>query len=438
MPTQKQVEMIRVVDELHHAARRNYVRLKTEMRGINDTLQADLVEMIPYARQNQGMKYILTTINIFSKKAYGEGEEVKTALESILDSLGHPIKHIHTDRGKEFYNDAVRTMLRRRNIHLYSTFSRMKASICERFNRTIKGRMWKRFTLKSSHKWIDILPRLMSKYNNTKHRTIKMKPNEVDEHNEEQLLRSVYNNSVRTLPKQKFKVGDSVRMSKHKHVFEKGYTPNWTTEIFTIRKVQPTNPTTYLLKDWRDVEIEGVVYAEELLLAKYADIYLVEKVIFQNKSLIVEWAQGNLLLFYTIHTMFFGPKSILTSRNYALSKSAVDVVAELYAIFEHIFLHTFSLFRIICDTVTFECIHFAPQPYKFCHYFTIQLILEIAGLFLVFSWYAICIVFSVIASVISLINIDLHVSVETIRLNVQYKRVGVGVHHFNIVSILWL
>lgn len=83
-----------LVDELHHAARRNFTRQRTQMRGINDTLQADLVEMIPHARQNRGMKYILTAINIFSKKAYARplkrktGEEVKNALESVLKSLG--------------------------------------------------------------------------------------------------------------------------------------------------------------------------------------------------------------------------------------------------------------------------------------------------------------------------------------------------------------
>lgn len=276
-----------LVNEIHHASRKNYVRLKTQMRGINDTLQADLVEMIPYAKQNRNKRYILTAINIFSKKAYARplkrktADEVKTALESILQSLGHPIKHIHTDRGKEFYNGTVRTMLQRRNIHLYSTFSRMKAAICERFNRTIKSKMWKQFTARSSNKWIDILPQLVAEYNNTKHRTIGMKPNEVNVHNEKQLLlRLAYQNSARTMPKQKFRVGDSVRLSKHKHVFEKGYTPNWTTEVFTVRKVlSTTNPITYLLKDWRGVDVGGVVYAEELQLAKHPNAFLVEKVL---------------------------------------------------------------------------------------------------------------------------------------------------------------
>lgn len=139
-----------LVEELHRAARRNFVRLKTQMRGIEDTVQADLVEMIPYSRINRGMKYILTVINIFSKKAYAyplknkTGEAVKTALEKLIRDLGHLIKHIHTDRGKEFYNSAVRTLLQRHHINLYSTFTTKKAAICERFNRTIKNKMWKR------------------------------------------------------------------------------------------------------------------------------------------------------------------------------------------------------------------------------------------------------------------------------------------------------
>lgn len=285
-----------LVNEIHSPARRNYVRIKTEMRGISDTLQADLVEMIPFARLNRGNKYILTAINIFSKKAYARplksksAEEVKAALENILDSLGHTIKHIHTDRGKEFYNTTVSTMLQSRHIHLYSTFSRMKAAICERFNRTLKSRMWKYFSLRSTNEWLDILPKLVSEYNNTKHRTIKMKPNEVNRSNEEQLLLNIYKNSAPALPKTKFKVNDSVRISKNKHVFEKGYTPNWTTEIFTIRKVQNTNPITYLLRDSDNVDVEGAVYTEELLLAKYPDVYLVEKILRRrNNQVYVKW-----------------------------------------------------------------------------------------------------------------------------------------------------
>lgn len=288
-----------LVNELHRAARRHFKRRKTQMRGINDTIQADLVEMVPYASVNRGMKYILTAINIFSKKAYARplrrktGEEVKSALESILKSLRHPIKHIHTDRGKEFYNSSVQSMLKRYNVQLYSTYSTMKAAICERFNRTLKSRMWKQFSLHTphSHKWIDDLPKLIANYNNTKHRTIKMRPNDVNARNEEQLMLTVYRDkSIDSPVKLKFKVGDSVRISKHKKIFEKGYTPNWTAEVFTVRKALTTSPPTYLLTDWQGNEIEGVVYAEELQLAKHPNEYLIEKILKRkNNQVYVKW-----------------------------------------------------------------------------------------------------------------------------------------------------
>lgn len=263
--------------------------------------------MIPYATYNNGMKYILTVINIFSKKAYAQplksksGAEVSKALETIIESLGYRIKHIHTDRGKEFYNGIVQAMLKLHRIHLYSTYSTMKAAICERFNRTLKNRMWKQFSLRGSYKWIDILPQLITDYNNTKHRTIRMRPNEVDLHNEKNLLYSVYNTTNRIISSSirkktavsssKFNVGDSVRMSRYKHIFAKGYTPNWTTEVFTIRKVQTfTHPITYLLRDWQNNDIKGAVYAEELQLTKNPDVYLVEKVLRRKEGKVyVKW-----------------------------------------------------------------------------------------------------------------------------------------------------
>ena len=77
----------------------------------------------------------------------------------------------------------------------------------------------------------------------------------------------------------KFKIGDKVRVSKFKSVFEKGYTSNWRTEIFTVDRVMSTNPVTYKLKDYQDQSIGGSFYEQELLKVKYPDIYLVEKVL---------------------------------------------------------------------------------------------------------------------------------------------------------------
>lgn len=287
-----------LVNELHKSARKNFNRRSTQMRGLNDTLQADLVEMIPYAKQNRNMKYILTVVNIFSKKAYARalknksGPEVTKAMKSILDSMPERIKKLHVDMGKEFYNDTMTKMLSARNIEIYSTFSVKKAAIVERFNRTLKNKMWRMFSLRGTYKWVDLLPQLIDDYNDTRHRTIKMKPNDVNESNEQHLLNSVYNHkwAVSEKTRAKFNVGDRVRLSKYKHVFEKGYTPNWTTEIFKIKDVRLTDPVTYQLIDLNDQDIRGAVYEEELQMVKYPDLYLVEKVLRKKRDLLyVKW-----------------------------------------------------------------------------------------------------------------------------------------------------
>lgn len=140
-----------------------------------------------------------------------------------------------------------------------------------------------------------------------------MKPNSVDSDNEQLLLDTVYNYK-RLVPTSStlaasamvpvegkelkiqrrraiFKVGDAVRLSKYRTTFERGYTPNWTTEIFTIRKIQySTDPITYLLEDYRKDPIEGSVYAEELQHVKQPNVYLVEKILRKrNDRVFVKW-----------------------------------------------------------------------------------------------------------------------------------------------------
>lgn len=285
-----------VVEELHRPARRNYPRRSVNIRGLDETWQADLVDMSAYASFNNGYKFLLTIIDIFSKFAWAipvkskNGKDVSIAMKSVLAKDRVPQK-LHVDRGKEFYNSDFRALLKHYNIKLYSTFSNMKASICERFNRTLKTKMWKEFSLRGSYKWIDILPKLMSSYNNSKHRTIKMKPKDVTVESEKKVLRNIYGNyRIDRNLKIKFKIGDKVRISKYKHVFEKGYTPNWTTEIFTISEIRNTDLITYKLTDYQGQPIEGGFYQEELTPARNPDIYLVEKIVRKRgNQLLVKW-----------------------------------------------------------------------------------------------------------------------------------------------------
>ena len=113
---------------------------------------------------------------------------------------------------------------------------------------------------------------IVDKYNNTVHSSIKMKPKDVAddcfvEYSEE---------TNEKYPK--FKVGDKVRISKYKNIFAKGYTPNWSEEVFVVNKVQNTVPWTYLINDLNGEEIKGSFYEKELQKTNQKE-FRIEKVI---------------------------------------------------------------------------------------------------------------------------------------------------------------
>lgn len=280
-----------ILKELYKPARRHFPRRKVVMRGFFETMGIDLAEFIPYARENRGYKYILCAIDHFSKFAFAEplknksGPEVAIAMKRILSKCPAKVINVHSDQGKEFYNSHFKKVMDEDHINHYNTYTHIKNAICERFIRTLKGKLWFTFALRGNHKWTDVLQDVMKKYNQTTHRTIKMAPCEVNEQNAPTLLKTVYKDSSLTTSKQlKFNVGDHVRMSREKQLFEKGYTANFTTEIFQITSVSATNPPVYKLKDWEGKEIAGAFYAEELQKTKYPDTYLVEKVLKKDKD----------------------------------------------------------------------------------------------------------------------------------------------------------
>ena len=292
--TSASAERSGVVEELHKPARRNYPRRSVEILGLFDLWQADLVEMIPYAHVNKGYKYLLTVIDACSKMAWVEplksktGTEVSAALKRVLKAAKKSPKNLQVDMGTEFYNSNCKAVMREHGINLYSTYSATKASIIERFNRTLKTKMWKRFSLQGSYRWVDILGSLIHEYNHSVHRTTGMKPAEVKEEHVKSILERISKvaalNQRKLTLKPKLKRGDLVRLSKQKAVFAKGYTPNWGTEIFKITQVQATRPVTYILEDLKGNPIKGGFYAEELQKTKFPDFYLVEKVLRRKKG----------------------------------------------------------------------------------------------------------------------------------------------------------
>jgi len=284
-----------IVSEIHRPVRRNFRRRKFIQKGLNDTWQIDLVEMIPYAKFNKGNKYLLTVIDIFSKYAYAvpiknkNANNVLLGMQKVFKRAGTLPKNIQSDQGKEFFNKEFRKLMERKKINHYHTYSEMKASIVERFNRTLKNSMWKQFSFQGNYKWISILPSLIEKYNSTYHHTIKLAPKKVTKANEKYILKNVYM-QPKFYQKPKYKIGDYVRISKYKGNFAKGYQPSWSTEIFTIKEVKRTDPITYNLIDYKKTPISGSFYEPELTRVKNPDIFLVEKILKRKgNQVFVKW-----------------------------------------------------------------------------------------------------------------------------------------------------
>ena len=174
---------------LHKPARRRYKRSRVIVPGIDDQSQADLVDLQNLNRYNKGYKYLLTCIDIFSKYAWvlplksKQVQELVKAFQKILSTGCKPTK-LQTDQGTEFLDRLFQTYLHDNNIDFFTVNSGLKASVVERFNRTIKNKMYKYFTAKGTLICINVLPQLVSSYNNTYHRSIKLKPSEVTKANE--------------------------------------------------------------------------------------------------------------------------------------------------------------------------------------------------------------------------------------------------------------
>ena len=193
------------------------------------------------------------------------GSEVSKAFQSIFKK--NKPKKLWVDKGKEYYNKNVLDLLAKNNIEIYSTENEEKSSVCERWNRTIKEKMYKRFTMQNNTVYIDILPKILASYNNSKNRSIGMTPNQARKpENYGKVYWNLYGDlRMEKSTKPSLKIGDTVRISKYKRkTFDKGYTPNWTEEVFVIDEMRPTDPITYKMKDLNGEEIEGTFYIEEL------------------------------------------------------------------------------------------------------------------------------------------------------------------------------
>ncbi|RWS18196.1 hypothetical protein B4U80_11098, partial [Leptotrombidium deliense] len=205
--------------------------------------------MKEFAKENNGFTFLLTVVDVLSRFAWTiplknkSGETLTKAMKHLFKSR-KPV-YLQTDKGKEFYNANVQKLFKDLGIHHFSTEnSDIKCAIVERFNRTLKGRMFRYFTHTNSRRYIDVVNDLVNGYNDTVHRSIKMKPAAVKKYHEKDLFRRLYGYNTKLemvceklRKKHKVKSSEWVRIPyDNSNRFARGYYPQWKEEVFQVSK----------------------------------------------------------------------------------------------------------------------------------------------------------------------------------------------------------
>ena len=256
-----------LADELHKPIINKFNKRKVYSQFKDNIWGVDLAVMQSLSRKNKDIKYLSCAIDLF-KYAFvipmkdKKGISIVNASKKIVKQSNRKPNKIWVDQGGEFYNNVFKKWLSDNDIIMYSTYNEGKPVVAERFIRTLKNKLYKHMTAASKNVYYDVLDDAVNKYNNTKYSTIKMKPIDVGDNNERVYIDEHNEKDNR------FKVGDRVGISKFKNIFAKGYTPNWSKEIFIVDKINDTVPYTYNIKDLNDEESIGSFYDRELQKTK--------------------------------------------------------------------------------------------------------------------------------------------------------------------------
>ena len=294
-------EWLRGLDSytVHRPARKKILRNRIVVRGIDHVWHVDLSDMQKLAKFNRGVRYLFCSIDSMSKYACvrplknKKGVSVVSAFTSVFRERGKP-ELVNSDKGSEFRDKRVQNYLKKEGVGFYfSENPEIKASIVERFQRTLKQRLFRYMTENNTLNYIGKLQNIVRAYNHSFHRSIGITPAEVNKSNEDLVWSRLYGRLVGPYPdfskfytSKKFNIGDTVRLSKTKMIFEKGYTPNWTDELFIVHQIIPRRPfTVYKVKDMLGEVLSGTFYPPELeRVNKTAqDTYKIEKTLRRKK-----------------------------------------------------------------------------------------------------------------------------------------------------------
>jgi len=297
---------------MHKLPRKNFTRRRVIVSGPREQFQCDLVDMSKHAHENKNYKWILVVIDVFTKKAWAQpvkskqSADIISAFKNVFNDVGQPFPNkLQSDKGLEFKARPVQAYLTDLGIKWFSSEDDVtKASVVERLNRTLKKKMYMKFYAQNNQKWLDMLPDLLEGYNKTKHSSIKMTPEMADSMDSER-VETVRNNLYGPTSRlnvgikkevkspastEEFKVGDHVRIVKHRMAFVKSYLPNFRDEVFVIDDIYNQIPKVYHLKDLDNEEIKGWFYGSEIQKVTKPDLFKVEEVLERKgDKVFVKW-----------------------------------------------------------------------------------------------------------------------------------------------------
>jgi transposase InsO family protein len=291
---------------LNAQVKRKFPRIKILSRGVYHQFQADLVDMQQFANENDGIKYLLTCIDVTSRYAWVVPMKNKTAkstvsaFKTIIDE-GNVPELLQTDDGSEFLAKEFQDYCKKEGISHFVAPSNSNCAFVERFHRTLKMRMTRLWTLRANHRYIDHLQDLVDNYNETVHSVTKMKPVEVNEENQLDAIKNSNYYGYKKLPfgNPKYKIGDYVRVTRVRTQFQRETDDKFLDKIFEIAEVCPSVPITYRLKSFVTGEKYPERFYEPELIKYTGDVgekeYQIERLMDvktegRRKMVLVKWA----------------------------------------------------------------------------------------------------------------------------------------------------
>jgi transposase InsO family protein len=261
-----------------HQVRRKFPRNHFVVEGLGTHWQSDLMDMTSLSKYNDGIKYLMVIIDLFSRYLWvlpltsKHGKHVVDVLTSFWKSESRKPELFQSDSGSEYKNHLMKTFLKSRGIHQIFSLNETKSPYAERVIKTIKMRLYRYMLKNHTYNYTKVLQKVVHSYNHTKHRMLGQTPSSVNETNESEVRLGQYlikNKSISRKSEKRrkftFKLDETVRVSHLRQTFDREYQEKWSGEIFTITKrYWSQGRDLYKLKDWGGDPIDGTFYSTEL------------------------------------------------------------------------------------------------------------------------------------------------------------------------------